>query len=64
MLSAPLAALHSRGRRLGSQWEPTCGTLFQASYPAVLAQPSQRERREDGFWRNASRNGVARRRGR
>jgi hypothetical protein len=56
MPSAQLAALPPRGRRLGSQREPTCGTLFQPSYPAVLTQPSQLERREDWLWRNASKN--------
>jgi hypothetical protein len=58
MPSAPLAGFSSRGRRLGSQRAPTCGTLFPPSYPAVLTQPSQLERRENGLWRNASKNSA------
>ena len=56
MPSAPHAAHTPRGRRLGSPREPTCGTLFLPSYPAVLTQPSQFERLENGLWRNASKN--------
>jgi hypothetical protein len=56
MPSALPAAPLPRGRWLGSPRVPTCGTLFRASYPAVLEQPSYLERQGDQLWRTASNN--------
>jgi hypothetical protein len=63
MSSVPLAAPSPCGRRLGSQQVPTCGTLFPASYPAVLEEPSHAERRVDQLWRGALKAPTFERRG-
>jgi hypothetical protein len=50
--------LSPRGRRSGARQVPTCGTLFPASYPAVLQPEGNADRHENCFWRAASKAPV------